>query len=1018
MTDGMAAADDRQSAEGGSVEDGAAVPGRQQKLASMHQAGNDAFRNGEYARAVELFSAALDHADRDRLVVLLRNRGMSRLRMSQPVEADQDFSRAIEVDPKNPKSYFNRGRAREVMGRFADAKDDYATSFKLGNSALAQESYNRLCGEPSSEITDRDFYGTVSSRLQYATVDVSSPLTLPIVNGAWWAQFELLSKADYDGSPGPVDNAALLDSDESRDRDSGSPDTGDMKSAGDAVHQTLAPFDDGLSVRPGIRKQDYVIVTDEVWDMLMKRFGGGPCVRRHVIAPSGDDGLSTWQPVVKLDCELYPTTLFAKSTDKPVVVFTCSALHTVRSILQALCSVWVATATEVRAVHLGRLLPVDVTLRELGFANGDSIAIERRLPTGLWPPSVCPLSPRGEADSCDACYQRIVAGARVFRCARCSLVRYCSSGCLQSHRPYHMEQSCGKLTVVRQRAPGTVGIRNIGNSCYVNAALQCLSNCWEISRPFLSDSFRLELNCDNPLGCQGRLAAAYACLLKEMWFGPHDVVDAREFKSTLAAHATQFAGTQQHDAQEFLAFLLDGLHEDLNRIHSKPYIPITDSNGRPDELVAAEQWTNYLARNQSIIVDYLCGQFKSELVCPNGTCPPSVKFDAFTCVSLPLPEAMSPRTVIYCPRSGARPTKLTIAVPSKVTPSTLERCLLPTLLSRRDYTQGNPLVMAYFAQSHPLIMMPENGQPPNRDQGSLMLAAFEIRPGTAPLSCIIRQISMRGDQMLFRGRPFVIDIPQDRNVLGSALYDSVRTMLARGSESGKASASPWRIELLIPSEQRIMGIEDADSVVHVAPDAILSVTAETAHLLYFDMGEFNAIDDAEAGEEGSDSNLDLPSGERPVTIGDCLREFTRVESLGINDWRCPACHKLGSASKRISLYRLPDILVLHLKRFDSIRQHFLFGNTPNKISKKVEFPLRDLDLDGFVSWSDGQLPVRYELFSVINHHGASFFGHYTAFCKGLDGAWRLFDDDVVRVVESEEICTKDAYVLFYRRQAN
>lgn len=183
MTDGMAAADDRQSAEGGSVEDGAAVPGRQQKLASMHQAGNDAFRNGEYARAVELFSAALDHADRDRLVVLLRNRGMSRLRMSQPVEADQDFSRAIEVDPKNPKSYFNRGRAREVMGRFADAKDDYATSFKLGNSALAQESYNRLCGEPSSEITDRDFYGTVSSRLQYATVDVSSPLTLPIVNG-------------------------------------------------------------------------------------------------------------------------------------------------------------------------------------------------------------------------------------------------------------------------------------------------------------------------------------------------------------------------------------------------------------------------------------------------------------------------------------------------------------------------------------------------------------------------------------------------------------------------------------------------------------------------------------------------------------------------------------------------------------------------------------------------------------------------------------------------------------------
>ena len=48
--------------------------------------------------------------------------------------------------------------------------------------------------------------------------------------------------------------------------------------------------------------------------------------------------------------------------------------------------------------------------------------------------------------------------------------------------------------------------------------------------------------------------------------------------------APQFSGFQQQDSQELLAFLLDGLHEDLNRIQKKPYIEMKESNGRPDEV--------------------------------------------------------------------------------------------------------------------------------------------------------------------------------------------------------------------------------------------------------------------------------------------------------------------------------------------------------------------------------------------------------------------------------------------------
>ena len=81
-------------------------------------------------------------------------------------------------------------------------------------------------------------------------------------------------------------------------------------------------------------------------------------------------------------------------------------------------------------------------------------------------------------------------------------------------------------------------------------------------------------------------------------------VTPRAFKQTVGACAPQFSGYQQHDSQELLAFLLDGLHEDLNRVRQKPYIEEADAGGRPDKAVAQEVWENYQKRNDSVIVDH------------------------------------------------------------------------------------------------------------------------------------------------------------------------------------------------------------------------------------------------------------------------------------------------------------------------------------------------------------------------------------------------------------------------------
>jgi len=183
------------------------------------------------------------------------------------------------------------------------------------------------------------------------------------------------------------------------------------------------------------------------------------------------------------------------------------------------------------------------------------------------------------------------------------------------------------------------------------------------------------------------------------------------------------------------------------------------------------------------------------------------------------------------------------------------------------------------------------------------------------------------------------------------------------------------------------------------------------------------------------SNKDRKKAATGISVRDCMDELCLRKTLSATDlWECPRCDAVQEACQTLNLWKLPDVLVLHIKRFN------MSATWREKLNTMVDFPITGLDMS---PWCHKEAPKRdsiYDLIGTIDHHGNLNKGHYTSTCRATacspdgkeeavynfgrvdgspgpgDSLWINFDDEQVKPARQDEVVQSTAYILVYRRR--
>ena len=529
------------------------------------------------------------------------------------------------------------------------------------------------------------------------------------------------------------------------------------------------------------------------------------------------------------------------------------------------------------------------------------------------------------------------------------------------------------------------------------------------------------------------------------------------FLNTLEKLIRKFSGYNQQDSQELLSYLLDGLHEDLNRIKKKPIVQSLDYKNQPDEDFSSQSWSNYLKRNHSIIIDLFAGQYKSKVTCP--TCKViSITFDPFLYVSLPIPHIINISFQFYFVYRDPMvpPQKVRMTLPSNEPATSFVRRISEITKIKEDF------LLIALIKEHKIVEYPnDNVDIRYLDKHEAIAFVFEIfnekfdfplnldekalhveinvnqkskkekyydnsvsftRILKFPLKSTLFDVHLK---VYKNFRHFLknfygnldAEVQNDYNIsLEDVDEEHIKAEYETLFSKSKSLSPPYELSLLTENNKKLLLEYSQKQLMNLVDNN------QTDRELFFEinlnMQSFIKIENLKLNkcqEASFESNT--PNDSKFCNLQNCLDQFIKEEVLDRNNaWYCGNCKKHQEATKKIEIYKAPDLLILHLKRFKNSSGNFYMSSGTSKITKFVDFPIEGLNLNNYVLGKKDQNMI-YDLYAVSNHYGGLSGGHYTAYCQNFfDKNWFEFNDSSVGEVGKSRIVSDAAYVLFYRRR--
>lgn len=520
---------------------------------------------------------------------------------------------------------------------------------------------------------------------------------------------------------------------------------------------------------------------------------------------------------------------------------------------------------------------------------------------------------------------------------------------------------------------GLCGLANIGNTCYMNAALQALSNCPPLTQYFLEcSSFSKEVK--NTAVCKN-----YSLLINDIWSRkrPKYVVPSQLLRSVRLVNL-QFRGYGQQDAQEFLRCIMDQLHEELKRpVPSLTVDPVScdsdddndDRNHQNKRLLGGTS----LAPNGNLHD----GDNDVDMYSDSGDDSADGK---------PLNVDTSEEKV---DRKWDKKAKQMTANVNSVDAEDVSVSVEDEPMSDAQSEHNDQCYEVMDADDRALIKEEKPvGQTAN-EKGNHSLPLEQ--PPKLPK---VTESSKKKEPVIYSS--IVTDL------FDGTIQSSVQCLTCHRVSSRAETFQD--VSLPIPGKDELTVLHSSQCSPLTSCSSLMDRSQEKSWLTTI--------------IQWLKSNMYRWFVGPQVTLLDCLSAFFSADELkGDNMYSCEKCKKLRNGVKLCKVMHLPEILCIHLKRF----KHEMYFSS--KINHFISFPLTGLDMKPFVVKDFTKLDpnyscTTYDLVAVITHHGSVGAGHYVSFAKNyINGKWYEFNDSWVSEVPDSYVLNVEAYVLFYRKSS-